>query len=137
MNYKRPFDSLFMFVPLLLGLVLSMAGCDSNAGPPLVTLEQARLALEQKTALLIDIREPSEHATGVAEGARLIPMAHLARFVNQLPKNSEQPLYIICHTQSRSSRVVAQLVAAGFTDARYVKGGMNEWTKRGWPTVKP
>jgi rhodanese-related sulfurtransferase len=137
MNYKRPFDSFFMFAPLLLGLVFLMVVRDSNAGPPLVTLEQTRVALEQKTAVLVDIREPSEHATGVAEGARLIPIAQLARFINQFPKNNGQPLYIICHTQSRSSQVVAQLIAAGFTDARYVKGGMNEWTKRGWPTIKP
>ena len=44
----------------------------------MVSLEAAREALDKSTASVIDIREPSEHATGVAQGAKLIPMSQWA-----------------------------------------------------------
>ena len=36
---------------------------------PSVTLEAAREALEKSNAIVVDIREPGEHANGVAKGA--------------------------------------------------------------------
>ena len=111
-------------------------GCTANASAPSVTLEEARAALEASSAVVIDIREPSEHAT-VAKGARLIPMGLLGKRLGELPKPGTQPLLIICNTQNRSSKIVEQLHAAGFAHARYVQGGMRQWAALGWPMVKP
>lgn len=114
-----------------------LMGCTANAAGPSVTLEDARIALDKSSAVVIDIRETSEHATGVAKGARLIPMGQLGKRLNELPKPGEQALLIICNTQNRSSKIVEQLQAAGFTNASYVQGGMSQWAARGWTMVKP
>lgn len=116
---------------------LFILGCTANAAGSSVTLEEARTALDKSSAIVIDIRETSEHATGVAKGARLIPMGQLGKRLNELPKPGEQPLLIICNTQNRSSKIVEQLQAAGFTNASYVQGGMSLWAGRGWTMVKP
>lgn len=116
---------------------LFILGCTANAAGSSVTLEEARTALDKSSAIVIDIRETSEHATGVAKGARLIPMGQLGKRLNELPKPGEQPLLIICKTQNRSSKIVEQLQAAGFTNASYVQGGMSQWAARGWTMVKP
>jgi len=116
---------------------LFILGCTANAAGSSVTLEEARTALDKSSAIVIDIRETSEHATGVAKGARLIPMGQLGKRLNELPKPGEQPLLIICNTQNRSSKIVEQLQAAGFTNASYVQGGMSQWAARGWTMVKP
>ncbi len=116
---------------------LYILGCTANAAGSSVTLEEARTALDKSSAIVIDIRETSEHATGVAKGARLIPMGQLGKRLNELPKPGEQPLLIICNTQNRSSKIVEQLQAAGFTNSSYVQGGMSQWTARGWTMVKP
>lgn len=116
---------------------LFILGCTANAAGSSVTLEEARTALDKSSAIVIDIRETSEHATGVAKGARLIPMGQLGKRLNELPKPGEQPLLIICNTQNRSSKIVEQLQAAGFTNASYVQGGMSLWAARGWTMVKP
>lgn len=116
---------------------LFILGCTANAAGSSVTLEEARTALDKSSAIVIDIRETSEHATGVAKGARLIPMGQLGKRLNELPKPGEQPLLIICNTQNRSSKIVEQLQAAGFTNASYVQGGMSQWAARGWAMVKP
>lgn len=116
---------------------LFILGCTANAAGSSVTLEEARTALDKSSAIVIDIRETSEHATGVAKGARLIPMGQLGKRLSELPKPGEQPLLIICNTQNRSSKIVEQLQAAGFTNASYVQGGMSQWAARGWAMVKP
>lgn len=117
---------------LLLGLSL-----DASAQTPSVPLEAARMALEKSQQVVIDIREPDEHATGVAQGALLIPMSQLGGRLAELPPPGTQPFLVICNTQNRSARIVGQLQAAGYTNARYVKGGMSLWAARGWPMVKP
>jgi rhodanese-related sulfurtransferase len=107
------------------------------AAAPKVTLEEARTALDQSSAVVVDIREPSEHATGVAKGAVLMPIAQISKRLGELPKPGAKPLLVICNTQNRSSRIVEQLQAMGYTNASYVVGGMSQWGQRGWPMIKP
>ena len=102
-----------------------------------VTLEQARAELEAGTALLIDIREPDEHATGVAAGARLLPMRQLAARLHELPADPSARVLLICNTQNRSRATLQALHERGLTHVRYVHGGMSEWARRGWPMVRP
>jgi rhodanese-related sulfurtransferase len=115
------------------------AGCSlAGDGPDRsVTLEAAREALAKGSAVVVDIREPDEHARGVAAGARLLPMSQLGRRLQELPRDPAQPLLLICNTQNRSSRVAEALRAQGYTDVRYVQGGMSGWASRGWPLVAP
>ena len=68
---------------------------------------------------------------------RLLPVSQLDKRVGEIPKDPSQPVLIICNTQNRSSKVVAALREAGWTNVRFVNGGMSEWAKRGWPMFKP
>jgi rhodanese-related sulfurtransferase len=104
-------------------------------GSPSVNLEVARAEQAAGRAALIDIREPDEHATGVAAGARLLPMSQLGQRLGEIPK--DQPVLLVCNTQNRSSKVTAALRERGYTNVRFVEGGMSEWNRRHWPVVKP
>ena len=125
----------------LLGLAtLTMTtGCSAEVTPdPLrISLEEGRQLFESKQVVMFDIREPDEHATGVANGARLLPMSQLQQRAGEIPKDPAQPVLIICNTQNRSSKVVQAMQEAGWTNVRYVHGGMSTWAKNGWPMVKP
>ena len=116
--------------------LLLAVGCNANAAPS-VSLEDARDALQKSSMVVVDIREPSEHATGVAKGALLIPMRQVSQRLAELPAPGKEPFLVICNTQNRSSRMVDQLRAAGYTNASFVNGGMSQWSARGWPMVKP
>lgn len=111
----------------------SPAGAASDA----VSLELARTELEAGRAILIDIREPHEHATGVAPGARLLPMRQLSQRQAEIPTEPDPAVLLICNTQNRSSAVLRALREQGYSHVRYVSGGMSEWTRRGWPLIKP
>lgn len=102
-----------------------------------VSLETARAEAEAGRAVLIDIREPQEHAGGVAPGARLLPMRQLPARLAEIPTATDRPVLLICNTQNRSRATLKALRERGYSHVRYVEGGMAEWMRRGWPMIKP
>ena len=129
---RRRFGSIVLFAALV------TAGAGRAAGEPdAVSLETARAEHEAGRAILIDIREPDEHATGIAAGARLLPMRQLGARLGEIPVAPDKPVLLICNTQNRSSATLRALRERGYAHVRYVKGGMSEWARRGWPMVKP
>jgi rhodanese-related sulfurtransferase len=102
-----------------------------------VSLDTARQELENGKAVVIDIREPQEHAMGVAPGMRLLPMRQLTARISEIPADPKQPVLLICNTQNRSSATLKYLREKGYTNVRFVQGGMSEWARRAWPMVKP
>lgn len=146
--YKRCFNCLMggymSFFPFTLRrlfftsvCVLGLQACSPSSQVQAVTLEQARAEHEAGKVLMIDIRETQEHATGVVQGVVLMPMSQVAQRMAEIPKQADQPVLLICNTQNRSRAVTDALQAQGFTNIRYVDGGMSEWARRGWPMVKP
>ncbi|HEX6362869.1 MAG TPA: rhodanese-like domain-containing protein [Albitalea sp.] len=116
----------------------ALAGSPALASPDAVSLETARADLEAGRAVLVDIREPDEHARGVAPGARLLPMRQLAARLGEIPTDPRKPVLLICHTQNRSRATLTALrERGGYGHVRYVEGGMSEWGRRGWPLVRP
>lgn len=126
-------------VPAL--LLAAWPGLGGAAGPspaPLaVSLDAARAAHEAGLAVLIDIREPIEHARGVAAGAVLLPMSQLRQRVGEIPTDPSRPVLLICNTQNRSAATLRALRQQGYGHVSYVDGGMAEWVRRGWPVVPP
>ena len=128
------------FVLRWVGICLAsfvLQACSPESVLPNVSLEQARSDHEAGKVLMIDVREPQEHATGVAQGVVLMPMGQVAQRMAEIPRQADQPVLLICNTQNRSRAVTEALKEQGFTNVRYVNGGMSEWAKRGWPMVKP
>ncbi len=128
---------LAMTAGILAAATLAAACREVLAESDSVGLEQARAEHEAGRAVLIDIREPDEHATGVAAGARLLPMRQLPRRLAEIPTDPAQPVLLICNTQNRSAATLRALRERGYGHVRFVHGGMAEWARRGWPMVKP
>lgn len=122
----------------LLPLMGLLACSPSDDNDPLrVSLDEGRELLAQGQVRVFDIREPAEHATGVAAGVALLPMSQLGQRMGEIPRDAAQPVLLICNTQNRSSKVARALREEGLTHVRYVHGGMSEWVRRGWPVVRP
>jgi len=126
------------FAFLAAAAALGIAACTDEIDPTkAVDLDTARAELEAGRAIMIDIREPGEHATGVARGARLLPMSQLRSRLAEIPTDPKQPVLLVCNTQNRSSTVLDALREQGYRHVRYVHGGMSGWVRRGWPVVPP
>jgi len=125
---------------IVFGGVGALLGAACSADDPAdgaVSLGFARAEHEAGRAMLVDIREPEEHATGVAAGARLLPMRQLGRRLAEIPTDPAKPVLLICNTQNRSRATLRALREKGYSHVRYVDGGMSEWARRGWPMVRP
>lgn len=117
---------------------IALVSCGSSVSDiDAVTLDVARAEFESGRAILIDIREPAEHATGVAAGVKLLPMRQLGGRLSEIPTDPSKPVLLICNTQNRSSATLKALRERGYPHVKYVSGGMSEWARRGWPMVKP
>jgi rhodanese-related sulfurtransferase len=126
--------ALRLFAAALLALAASASWA---ADSPSVNLDTARAEHEAGRAILIDIREPREHARGVAPGARLLPLSQIRQRIGEIPTDPSQPVLLICNTQNRSGALMRSLRESGLEHVRFVHGGMSEWARRGWPMQVP
>ena len=126
-----------VFLCAVSALTVSFAGGSPANAQESVSLEFARIEHEAGRAVLIDIRESVEHATGVAKNALLLPMRQMSTRQSEVPIDPSTPVLLICNTQNRSSATSVALKKAGYSNVKFVQGGMREWNLRGWPTVRP
>jgi adenylyltransferase/sulfurtransferase len=96
--------------------------------------EAARLLASAQPPVLIDVREPGEHATCCIAGAKLIPMATVPERLAEIPQ--DVPVLIHCHHGGRSLRVTQFLRAKGFTKVSNVQGGIDAWSLKIDPKVR-
>lgn len=82
----------------------------------------------QKSALVIDVREPEEYAEGHISGSKLIPLSRLEAGVAALGEQvRDQEVVVVCRSGTRSSIAAGQLITLGFSNVRNMRGGMLAW----------
>lgn len=91
------------------------------------TTELRELLASGFKGLLIDVREPHEHALANIEQARLIPLGTLAENLTDLPR--DQDIYVHCKMGGRSARAAQLLLDHGFTRVWNVSGGIDAWLR--------
>lgn len=99
-----------------------------NDHPLEVTVREAAAALASaRPPLLIDVREPDEHAVCRIAGAVLIPMGQIPERLAELPQDAS--ILVHCHHGGRSLRVTQFLRAKGYKMVSNVKGGIDAWSR--------
>jgi molybdopterin/thiamine biosynthesis adenylyltransferase/rhodanese-related sulfurtransferase len=90
------------------------------------------LQLQQAGALLVDVREPDEHALGLPRDALAVPRATLeAEPARYLPAGQE--VVLICGSGRRSRLAAEALAARGYRRLHSVAGGYAAWQAAGLP----
>jgi rhodanese-related sulfurtransferase len=77
-------------------------------------------------AHVLDVRTPSETATGVIKGALLIPMDEIGQRRGELPADGK-PLLVYCAAGARSAAVCEHLSSEGFSGLHNLEGGFGTW----------
>ncbi|MFP5219265.1 MAG: thioredoxin [Actinomycetes bacterium] len=116
-------------------LITAVRGLDmgelraSSGGGIEVDIEELERALADG-ALVLDVREPEEHAEGHVAGTRLVPLRTIPSVVGELPR--DRPVYLLCRVGQRRLDAAHYLVQEG-VDARSVAGGTVAWEASGRP----
>ncbi len=85
--------------------------------------------------LIIDIRTVQEFADGHIPSARSISLTELASNLENLQSFKEKEIVTICPGGGLSLVAFDILVKAGFKDVKSLRGDMNLWRKKGYPTT--
>ncbi|MEP1446858.1 MAG: rhodanese-like domain-containing protein [Paraglaciecola sp.] len=92
----------------------------------LVTAKQAALEMSKNHGLLIDVREPAEHAASPAVGAINIPRGVLEMKMLEIEKQPERPIYLHCASSLRAVLAAEQLARVGYSDVSVITCKMDE-----------
>jgi rhodanese-related sulfurtransferase len=105
---------------------------------PRVSASEIAPRVRSGEAILVDVREPREWASGVAQHAVLLPLTDLTgkrlQWSQFLSDHRDQQLLFYCAQGGRSAIAARILAAEGFRTAN--AGHLSEWAAAGWPVVK-
>jgi adenylyltransferase/sulfurtransferase len=92
-----------------------------------ITAEELKQKMDQsEDFFLLDVRESFEVQIA-SIGGNLIPLGELSGRINELPVDKNKELIVYCRTDNRSHYAVEFLRQEGFTNARYLVGGIYSW----------
>ena len=92
---------------------------------------------QRRGAVLIDVREAHERATGMAAGARGIAMGELVYAPDAHLPGRDAELLLICQSGMRSLRAAQMLAEQGYARVASVAGGTARWIAEGLPVERP
>lgn len=93
---------------------------------PEVSVQELKQRLDESASVfLLDVREQNEYDLVHLEDALLIPLNTLPHHIETLP--SDQEIIVYCHHGQRSLYATAFLHQNGFTEAKNLIGGIDQW----------
>ncbi len=91
------------------------------------------IAWANKGALLLDVRNADEFASGHLVNARHIELSQLGSTIDSLKKHREKPVVVYCESGQRSAQAVKLLLGQGFTQVFNLAGGLAQWRQEHLP----
>jgi rhodanese-related sulfurtransferase len=126
--------SLFLIAIASGGLLLWPMVRGAMAGS--LTPPRAVQLINREKAVVVDVSETEEFATGHLVGARNIPLSELEARLPGSVKNKSLPLILVCPSGARSQRAVAVAKKLGYEQAQVMAGGLKAWKEANLPLEK-
>lgn len=109
-----------------------------------ISTEELEKMRAERDALLVDVRESSEHEQGHIRNALLVPRGIIEaaadpgypKHVPELCAARNRPVVLYCATGGRSAMTAAVLQMMGFTEVYSLAGGFSQWEQAGGPVVR-
>ena len=102
-----------------------------------VSVAQAVDLINNKNALIIDVRTPEEFAESHLPEANNFPVDTLSQNIETIKKlQRDKPLLVYCRSGKRSARAAEKLKNLGVNSLYNLKGGIKAWSDANNPLVK-
>lgn len=103
-----------------------------------VSAEEAKLALDERRAILLDVREQHERDSGYIPGAKHIPQDLLEARIEEIVPDRSASIIVQCAMGVRSVYAAHTLQESlGYKDVCSMAGGIKAWEALGYETVQP
>lgn len=107
----------------------------NGAGGSQISPQEATLLMNREEALVLDVRDAAEWATGHIPNARHISLDQLEKRVSEIEKFKARPLIVNCQSGNRSSTACGKLRKHGFEKVFNLSGGIAAWRDAGLPVT--
>jgi len=124
-----------IFVALASGSMLLWPVLKNASGGSLTPARAVQLINREK-AVVIDVCEAEEFATGHVTGAKNVPASQLEERLPAVVKNKALPVVLVCASGARANRAVAIAKKLGYDNAQALAGGMKAWREASLPVEK-
>ena len=134
---KSPFNMLLLGLAVVSGgmlifPLLSRGARTTNE----VGATDAVMLINRKDAVVLDVRDDTEFASGHITNARHVPEKQLADHMKALEKFKNKPVIVSCASGRRSAAVADRLRKQGYTEVVALRGGIGAWLQAGMPLEK-
>ena len=117
-------------LPLLISLLLLLAGCGGNAADgsyQQITQEEAKEMMDSQEVIILDVREQDEYDSGHIPAAVLLPVGTIDETTAaEVIPDKDSTVLVYCRSGNRSKTASSTLAELGYTNI-YEFGGINTW----------
>ncbi len=117
------------------GMLVWPLAAGGRGGAKLSTL-QATQMINDRDAVVVDIRDQADYARGHVINAKSFPAKVLDERKAEIEKLKGKPVIVSCDTGMRAGASAEKLRALGLTDVFVLQGGFNAWRDAGLPVSK-
>ena len=121
---------------LALVAVVFLLARAQKGGSNQLTPQEAIQKMNHEDAVVIDVREPNEVASGKIRDAIHIPLGSLKDKTSELEKYKGKPMIMVCRSGNRSSHALNVLRKSGFENLFNLKGGIMAWQSANLPLAR-
>ena len=134
---KSPFNMVLLGLAVVSGGMLIFPLLSRGArNTHEVGAADAVMLINRKDAMVIDVRDDAEFASGHITNARHVPEKKLDDHMKALEKFKTKPVIVSCASGRRSTSVADSLRKQGFTEVVSLRGGIGAWLQAGMPLEK-
>lgn len=109
----------------------------ARAKQQVTEVEPADIADRLDDVVVLDTREPYEHAEGAIPGSHLVPRGVLERNIASLVPDTATEIVVYCAVGNRSALAAMSLEQMGYRDVSSLAGGFERWRIEARPATKP
>jgi rhodanese-related sulfurtransferase len=111
------------------------AAAQPAADVPFIEQADAKKLVDANGAAVLDVRDADAYMSSHIPGALQIPLARVEGEIPYLPKDKPLIAYCTCPHDEAAIEAVQIMQHGGMTNARVLHGGLQEWTRLGYPTA--
>ena len=129
-------DNWYLILIALISGSMLLVPMLKGGGVGALSTAQAIQLINREKAVVVDVCEPDEFATGHVNGARNVPLGQLEEKLPSVVKNKQLPVVLVCAKGARAARAEAVARKLGYEKAQALAGGMKAWREAGLPVEK-
>lgn len=126
----------YLLASLWAGLLIAFLFNERLRGGQSIGPNQLTALVNGSEALILDIRDSNEFRQGHITGARNVPFKDIASHLDELKKQADRPIVVVCNIGQTAGAVATQLKTAGLSAVYKLDGGVSRWKADGLPLVR-